>query len=177
MLADIGCGSGLSSAALAAVAWAGTDVTAEMLRLAAARQPGCRGRIAQSDFCQGLPLRAGCLDGAISVSAVQWLCAAPDPAAAMHRFFASLRRNLSPGGVAAMQVYPKGAVRAQGVGVERCCCCRSVLPMVLLLAASKPVLPPPADDEQAQQLVAGARECGLAAAFCVSFPHATRAKK
>ena len=111
-MADIGCGSGLSCAALAAaapaVAWAGTDVTAEMLRLAAARQPACRGRLARSDFCQGLPLRAGSLDGAISVSAVQWLCAAPDPPAAIGRFFAALRRGLAPGGVAAMQAYPAG---------------------------------------------------------------------
>jgi 18S rRNA (guanine1575-N7)-methyltransferase len=76
MLADLGCGSGLSCAALqqrtASAAWVGLDVTPEMLRIAA-QQPSraCLGHLAVADLGQGLPLRALCLDGAISISAVQ----------------------------------------------------------------------------------------------------------
>ena len=114
MLADIGCGSGLSCRALQAsgAAWVGTDITREMLQLAAA-DGGCTGRLARADFGQGLPLRPGCLDGAISISAVQWLCSSggegqAGPPPAMLRFFQALHACLAPGAAAALQVYPHG---------------------------------------------------------------------
>jgi len=70
----MGCGSGLSAAVLqrqhGVGSWLGTDITPEMARMAAA-QPGGGGAIVLSDFGQGLPLRGACLDGAISISAVQ----------------------------------------------------------------------------------------------------------
>lgn len=115
VLADIGCGSGLSSRALEAsgAAWVGTDITREMLQLAAS-EGGCAGRLALSDFGQGLPLRPGCLDGAISISAVQWLCSSSGQAGlppAMLRFSAALHSCLAPGAAAALQVYPQGEAR------------------------------------------------------------------
>lgn len=129
MLADIGCGSGLSCAALqeAGSAWVGTDITPEMLRLAA-QVPTSRGRLALSDFCQGLPLRSACLDGAISISAVQWLCSSTDAAASTARFFAALRRCLAPGATAALQVYPEGALLAEATGGV-CSACRTCFQM------------------------------------------------
>ena len=108
-MADLGCGSGLSAAALSGHEWVGIDVSAVMLRLAAAAGAACSGRLVMSDFGQGMPLRAAVLDGAISVSAVQWLCCGADPPTQVRRFFASLARCLRPGAVAALQVYVEGA--------------------------------------------------------------------
>ncbi len=48
---------------------AGSPLTPQV-RVAAASRRGA-GSVAVSDFGQGLPLRSACLDGSISVSAVQ----------------------------------------------------------------------------------------------------------
>ena len=69
-------------------------------------------RDAEGDMClqdlgQGLPLRPGSFDGAISISAVQWLCnadsAGADPRRRMRRFFESLYASLTRGGRAVLQ--------------------------------------------------------------------------
>ena len=72
VLADLGCGSGLSAAALrqAGHSVVGSDITRSMLQLAA-RHEGYAGALVLADFGQGMPLRQACLDGAISVSSVQ----------------------------------------------------------------------------------------------------------
>ncbi|KAL4448005.1 hypothetical protein ABPG75_005224 [Micractinium tetrahymenae] len=125
LVADLGCGSGLSAAALGRHAgvggWVGTDITPEMVQLAAASSSGAGG-VAVSDFGQGLPLRAACLDGAISVSAVQWLCSAADPPASIRRFFSGLHRSLRPRARAALQIYPEGDSQAQQLvkGAQAC---------------------------------------------------------
>jgi hypothetical protein len=75
-----------------------------MLRLAAATD-ACAGRVALSDMAQGLPTRAAAFDAAISVSAVQWLCAAKRPEEAVARFFAALGQAMRPGTCAVLQVY------------------------------------------------------------------------
>jgi 18S rRNA (guanine1575-N7)-methyltransferase len=63
-----------------------------MLEVAGDR--GVDGDTCLADLGQGLPLRGGCFDGAISISAVQWLCnadtAAADPRKRLRRFFESL---------------------------------------------------------------------------------------
>jgi 18S rRNA (guanine1575-N7)-methyltransferase len=63
-----------------------------MLEVAGER--GVDGDTCLADLGQGLPLRGGCFDGAISISAVQWLCnadtAAADPRKRLRRFFESL---------------------------------------------------------------------------------------
>ena len=76
VLADLGCGSGLSSAAARQAAGPGvrllgSDASPAMLALATAPAGGCAGSVLLSDFGQGLPFRSGCLDGVISISAVQ----------------------------------------------------------------------------------------------------------
>jgi 18S rRNA (guanine1575-N7)-methyltransferase len=46
------------------------------------------------DLGQGLPFRAGAFDGAVSISALQWLCNADktchNPAKRLYKFFSSL---------------------------------------------------------------------------------------
>ena len=89
LLVDLGCGSGLSMTPLETgpgtgagagagagartaprVKVLGLDLSFEMLKKA--RQSGCE--VVQADISQPLPLRAGLFDGAISVSALQFLC-------------------------------------------------------------------------------------------------------
>jgi cyclopropane fatty-acyl-phospholipid synthase-like methyltransferase len=57
---------------------------------------------------QGLPLRRGVFDGAISISAVQWLCNADrsnhDPRKRLKRFFETLYACLARGARAVLQV-------------------------------------------------------------------------
>jgi len=59
---------------------------------------------------QGLPFRPGCFDGAISISALQWLCYEDSKAhsakARLMRFFSSLYTVLRRGARAALQFYP-----------------------------------------------------------------------
>jgi SAM-dependent methyltransferase len=93
-LADLGCGSGLSACAVrraARHAWLGLDITDRMLRIAGTSQTGCAGHLALADLGQGLPLRPSCLDGAISISAVQ--------ASGRHATAASRRRHMGSCGL------------------------------------------------------------------------------
>jgi 18S rRNA (guanine1575-N7)-methyltransferase len=66
------------------------------------------GDLLLQDMGDGLPFRAGTFDGAISISAVQWLCNADKshhvPRKRMRRFFRSLYACLNKGGRAALQV-------------------------------------------------------------------------
>ena len=99
MLLDLGCGSGLSGELLserghswvvsradlysrlaecrallseAGVAGQGLDISEAMLDVAKDREAD--GDLCQADLGHGLPFRPGMFDGAISISAVQWLC-------------------------------------------------------------------------------------------------------
>lgn len=75
-----------------------------------AHGPQARGLVFQSDMAQGLPLRDNSIDGAISISAVQWLCHLPDAHAALQRLLRALYRCLKAGGKAVLQVYLTGSV-------------------------------------------------------------------
>eukprot|EP00879_Flechtneria_rotunda_P003249 GHRR01003473.1.p2 GENE.GHRR01003473.1~~GHRR01003473.1.p2 ORF type:complete len:126 (+),score=40.81 GHRR01003473.1:2317-2694(+) len=70
LLLDIGCGSGLSGESLTSAGhnWVGLDISAAMLGVAIQRE--AEGDLLLSDMGQGLPLRQGVFDGAISKSAV-----------------------------------------------------------------------------------------------------------
>lgn len=69
------------------------------------------------------------------------------------------------------------------------CACRAQGSLLGQRRASHPALAPPgstprpcpswraADDAEAQQLVTGARQCGLDGGLFVAFPHSTPAKK
>ena len=111
---DLGCGSGLSGETLTEQGhiWTGVDISSAMLRilffnstyimqlvtsislLDVAKEKEVEGDLVLGDLGQGLPFRAGAFDGAISISALQWLCnadkASHKPAKRLQKFFSSL---------------------------------------------------------------------------------------
>ncbi|XP_013616966.1 PREDICTED: probable 18S rRNA (guanine-N(7))-methyltransferase [Brassica oleracea var. oleracea] len=70
-LLDIGCGSGLSGETISEYGhqWIGLDISSSMVNVAVERE--VEGDLLLGDMGQGLGLRAGVIDGAISISAVQ----------------------------------------------------------------------------------------------------------
>lgn len=117
VLLDLGCGSGLSGEALteAGHTWVGFDISQAMLDIAAERE--VEGDVGLLDLGQGLPVRSGVFDGAISISAVQWLCNADrkghEPRKRLKRFFETLYACLARGARAVLQVYPENAAQAE----------------------------------------------------------------
>ncbi|KAL5549351.1 hypothetical protein UlMin_004582 [Ulmus minor] len=111
LLLDIGCGSGLSGENLSESGhhWIGLDISPSMLNIAVDRE--VEGDLLLGDMGQGLGLRPGVIDGAISISAIQWLCNADksshDPRVRLKAFFGSLYRCLARGARAVFQVYPE----------------------------------------------------------------------
>ncbi|KAJ4830495.1 hypothetical protein Tsubulata_012817 [Turnera subulata] len=123
LLVDIGCGSGFSGETLTEGGhhWVGLDISQPMLDVALEREVegdlllGDMGQYIFEFYArfipQGLPIRSGVFDGAISVSAVQWLCNADksshEPKLRLKAFFGSLYRCLARGASAVFQVYPE----------------------------------------------------------------------
>lgn len=117
LILDIGCGSGISGEILSSVeqtdggphVWIGMDIAASMLDIALQRD--VQGDLLLADIGQGVPLRPGSLDAAISISAIQWLCNAESsdvsPQGRLSRFFNGLYASLKRGGKAVCQFYPK----------------------------------------------------------------------
>jgi len=110
-LLDIGCGSGLSGDVISDHGhyWCGIDISIHMLSVALERE--VEGDVVLQDMGQQLCFRPGVFDGAISVSAIQWLCNADktshNPIKRMKTFFQSLFGCLSRGSRAVFQVYPE----------------------------------------------------------------------
>ena len=116
---DVGCGSGLSGCMLSSTAdeeggphvWMGMDISSAMLSTALERGDEVEGDLMLSDVGQGLPFRPGTFDGAISISAIQWLCNADStdvsPQARLTRFFNTLYASLRRGARAVCQFYPR----------------------------------------------------------------------
>lgn len=71
-------------------------------------QPRGKGLVVLSDVAQGIPLRQHSFDGAISISAVQWLCHHPDAKTTLGRLFSSLFGCLKQDARAVLQVYIAG---------------------------------------------------------------------
>jgi 18S rRNA (guanine1575-N7)-methyltransferase len=123
LVLDVGCGSGLSGDALIAAGheWLGLDVAEPMLLVAAERGcgsgGGAGGDLVLGDMGQGFGLRAGTFDGAISVSALQWLCysdrAGHRAARRLTAFFGALYRALRRGARAALQFYPESPAQIE----------------------------------------------------------------
>ncbi|XP_078441277.1 S-adenosyl-L-methionine-dependent methyltransferases superfamily protein isoform X2 [Wolffia australiana] len=109
LLLDIGCGSGLSGETISENGhhWIGFDISQAMLDVAVERE--AEGDLVLADMGQGLGLRPGCIDGAISISAVQWLCYADksshEPRLRLKAFFGTLYRSLARGARAVLQLY------------------------------------------------------------------------
>ena len=116
-LLDIGCGSGLSGLEVEEGGhfWVGCDISRSMLDVAK-EQESETGDLMQVDMGQGLPFRPGTFDGAISISALQWLCysnsADQDPKLRLNRFFSSLYSILKKGARAVLQFYPENPEQA-----------------------------------------------------------------
>nr|QBH74338.1 hypothetical protein [Isotomurus palustris] len=110
MILDLGCGSGLSGVALddAGHMWVGVDISESMLNVARERE--AEGDVILGDMGQGVPFRPGTFDGAISISALQWLCNADKtshkPVKRLYSFFTSLYAALDTGARAVFQFYP-----------------------------------------------------------------------
>ncbi|KAF2309627.1 hypothetical protein GH714_004340 [Hevea brasiliensis] len=117
LLLDIGCGSGLSGETLTENGhqWIGLDISQSMLNIALEREVD--GDLLLGDMGQGLALRPGVIDGAISISAVQWLCNADksshEPKLRLKAFFGSLYRCLARGARAVFQVYPENLAQRE----------------------------------------------------------------
>ena len=92
----------------------GTDISQSMLEVATERE--VEGDLCHNDLGHGLPFRMGVFDGAISISAVQWLCnadtSAHDPRKRLRRFFETLYSCLGKGARAVLQIYPKNTEQA-----------------------------------------------------------------
>uniref|UniRef100_A0A0N5AYJ7 18S rRNA (Guanine-N(7))-methyltransferase n=1 Tax=Syphacia muris TaxID=451379 RepID=A0A0N5AYJ7_9BILA len=112
LLLDIGCGSGLSGDVLsdAGHQWIGVDISSAMLKTAQ-EDRNVSGDLILKDMGHGLCFRPGTFDGAISISAIQWLCHAnsrdQSPRKRLLRFFQSLYGCLGRGARAVFQFYPE----------------------------------------------------------------------
>ena len=117
LLLDLGGGSGLSGEAIteAGHTWVGFDISPAMLEVAQERE--VNGDLCHHDLGDGLGLRPGAFDGAVSISAVQWLCNADrsshNPRRRLKRFFESLYRCLARGARAVLQIYPETPQQAE----------------------------------------------------------------
>jgi len=113
LLLDIGCGSGLSGDVIESFGhnWIGIDISQSMLEVGKGRNTA--GDTIMGDMGHGLPFRPGIFDGAVSISAIQWLCNADktshNPRRRIHVFFESLFACLSRGSRAVLQFYPENA--------------------------------------------------------------------
>lgn len=119
---DIGCGSGLSGECLSENGhfWVGADISQSMLEVAVERE--VEGDLVLNDVGQGLPFKPASFDGAISISAIQWLCNADksyhNPAKRLLKFFSTLYACLRRGGRAALQFYPENSEQIQLVTTQ-----------------------------------------------------------
>ena len=113
LILDIGCGSGLSGSVLEDNdhMWVGVDIAKSMLDVAVDRE--VEGDLILGDMGQGMPFKPGTFDGAISVSALQWLCNADktshNPHKRLYTFFSTLFSSLTRTARAAFQFYPENA--------------------------------------------------------------------
>lgn len=113
LILDIGCGSGLSGSVLEdnGHIWVGVDISKAMLGIAVERDVA--GDLVFADMGHGMPFRPGTFDGAISISALQWLCNADKsthkPHKRLYEFFSTLFSCLTRTARAVFQFYPENA--------------------------------------------------------------------
>mmetsp|Transcript_6862 Transcript_6862/g.7893 ORF Transcript_6862/g.7893 Transcript_6862/m.7893 type:complete len:293 (+) Transcript_6862:138-1016(+) len=116
LLLDIGCGCGMSGDVVEKQGhtWIGMDISKDMLEVAQegiVSEEESNGDVILSDMGQGVGFRGGSFDGAISISAVQWLCYASKksyiPRLRLKRFFQQLYGCLKRGSRAVIQLYPE----------------------------------------------------------------------
>lgn len=117
LLLDIGTGTGLSGAVLTSAGhhWVGSDISLSMLEEALDRDVA--GDLMVADAGHGVPFRMGSFDGAVSVSAIQWLCNADrtehNPWKRLNAFFATLYAALRKSARAVLQFYPENVAQME----------------------------------------------------------------
>lgn len=122
LILDIGCGSGLSGSALedAGHNWIGIDIAEAMLAIARERE--VEGDLVLGDMGQGMPFKAGTFDGAISISALQWLCNADKrshhPPKRLYKFFSTLFAVLTREARCVFQFYPENGEQIEMVTTQ-----------------------------------------------------------
>lgn len=113
LILDIGCGSGLSGSVLedSDHMWIGIDISKAMLDVAIEREVA--GDLILGDMGHGMPFKPGTFDGALSISALQWLCNADktthNPQKRLYKFFSSLFACLTRSARAVFQFYPENS--------------------------------------------------------------------
>ena len=183
MILDIGCGTGLSGETLEEDGhqWVGVDISRDMLSVAQERE--VEGDLVHQDMGLGMPFREGVFDGAISISAIQWLCYSDrngyDPRKRLLVFFQSLYKSLRRGGRAALQFYPQ-AHRRSPISPSSSPLPPPTTPPTrrhLAFLHEHPAPPSPQDAQQLQLITASAMRGGFGGGLVVDFPHSTKAKK
>merc|ERR1712137_627474 len=117
LLLDLGCGSGLSGEIItdAGHDWIGLDISPSML--AVAQETEVEGDLILGDLGDGIPFRPGMFDGAISISALQWLCNADKrwhvPKKRLIKLFEQLYASLRRGARAVFQLYPENSEQVE----------------------------------------------------------------
>ena len=82
--------------------------------------------VAEGDMGDGLPFRPGVFDGAVSISAIQWLLVAASkdqiPQKRIRKFFNALQSCLAPGARAVLQFYPENTdqINKLTLGATQC---------------------------------------------------------
>lgn len=111
LLLDLGCGSGISGDVVNEEGhiYIGIDISPSMLDVALDRE--AQGDFVLGDLGQLIRFRAGSFDGAVSISALQWLCNADrhshEPYRRLLCFFKWLYFCLAYGARAVFQFYPE----------------------------------------------------------------------
>ncbi|XP_062716033.1 probable 18S rRNA (guanine-N(7))-methyltransferase isoform X2 [Aedes albopictus] len=107
------CANGPSSSVLEEQGhvWVGVDIAKAMLDVAVERE--VEGDLILGDMGQGMPFKAGTFDGAVSISALQWLCNADkkshEPHKRLYQFFSTLFSSLTRNARAVFQFYPENS--------------------------------------------------------------------
>lgn len=170
LLLDIGCGSGLSGNVIENYGhiWIGIDISRAMLEIALEREVD--GDLILGDMGQGMPFKAGSFDGAISISALQWLCNADknthDPSKRLYKFFSTLFSCLSRSARAVFQFYPENSEQIElittqatkagfygGVVVDFPNSTKAKKYFLVLMISGFTILPPALDVNDAESVV------------------------
>nr|CAD7201287.1 unnamed protein product [Timema douglasi] len=189
---DLGCGSGLSGHILETNGhvWVGIDISVAMLGIAGERE--VEGDLILGDLGQGIPLRAGVFDAAISVSALQWLCNADkkshNPVKRLYKFFSSLYASLvrsaledwSGLGHLLMCEFPLSEFKVVAIGCRECSEYSGGVAQVKVLISrtARAVFQfYPENNEQVELITSQAMKAGFYGGVVVDFPNSTKAKK
>lgn len=121
LILDIGSGTGMSGSVINKLGhgFIGLDISEHMLKIATEdiEEDNANGDVLLADMGEGLSFRQGVFDGAISISAVQWLCYASkssyNPVKRLRLFFHQLYRSLKYGARAVIQLYPENTAQME----------------------------------------------------------------